>query len=68
MILVLDIQNKLLRVYIIIENLKKYNNKNILWKKPSIITDDLIKDTHDANYIDLVKKSFPTKGFFIIRW
>ena len=51
------------RVSVIIENLKKYNNKNILWKKPSIITDDIIKDTHDANYIDLVKKSFPTKGF-----
>ena len=51
------------RVSVINENFKKLNNKNILWKKPSIITDDIIKDTHDINYIDLVKNSFPTKGF-----
>ena len=51
------------RVSVIIENFKKYNNKNILWKKPSIITDDIIKDTHDPNYVDLVKNSFPNKGF-----
>ena len=51
------------RVLVINENFKKLNNKNILWKKPSIITDDIIKDTHDVSYIDLVKNSFPTKGF-----
>ena len=51
------------RVSVIIDNLKKFNNKNILWKKPSIITDDIIKDVHDAHYLDLVKNSFPTKGF-----
>tara|TARA_Y100000741_G_scaffold357743_1_gene335975 strand:+ start:1239 stop:2168 length:930 start_codon:yes stop_codon:yes gene_type:complete len=51
------------RVSIIIENFKKLNNKNIIWKKPSIISDDIIKDTHDADYIDLIKNSFPTKGF-----
>ena len=52
------------RVSVIIENFKKFNNKNILWKKPSIITDDIIKDTHDINYINFVKNSFPNKGFF----
>ena len=52
------------RVSIINENFKKINNKNLLWKKPSIITDKIIKDTHDSNYINLVKKSFPSKGFF----
>ena len=51
------------RVSVIIENFKKFNNKNILWKKPSIILDDIIKDTHDNNYIDFVKNSFPDKGF-----
>ena len=51
------------RVTVINENFKKLNNKNILWKKPSLITDDIIKDTHDADYVDLVKKSFPSKGF-----
>jgi acetoin utilization deacetylase AcuC-like enzyme len=34
-----------------------------LWKKPSIISDEIIKNTHDAKYVDLVKKSFPAKGF-----
>ena len=42
------------RVSIINENFKKINNKNLLWKKPSIITDEIIKDTHDSNYINLV--------------
>ena len=51
------------RVTVINEYLKKINNKNILWKKPSIITDAILKDTHDSDYVDLVKSSFPTKGF-----
>ena len=51
------------RVSVIIENFKKLNNKNILWKKPSSISDDIIKDTHDIDYINLVKNSFPNKGF-----
>jgi len=51
------------RVSVIIENFKKLNNKNILWKKPATVSEDIIKDTHDINYIDLVKGSFPKKGF-----
>ena len=51
------------RVSVIIENFKKLNNKNILWKKPTIVTDEILKDTHDEDYIELVKNSFPTKGF-----
>ena len=51
------------RVRVINENFKKLNNKNIFWKKPSLITENIIRETHDANYIDLVKKSFPVKGF-----
>ena len=51
------------RVKVINENFKKIGNKNILWKKPSIISDDIIKDTHNKNYLDLIKKSFPAKGF-----
>ena len=42
---------------------KRINNQHIIWKKPSLITDDVIKDTHDADYVNLVKKSFPSKGF-----
>ena len=51
------------RVTVINENFKKLNNPNILWKKPSIISDEVIKNTHDAKYVDLVKSSFPSKGF-----
>jgi acetoin utilization deacetylase AcuC-like enzyme len=51
------------RVSVINENFKKLNNPNILWKKPSIISDEIIKNTHDPKYVDLVKKSFPSKGF-----
>ena len=49
------------KISVIIENLKKYNNKNIL-EKPLIITVEIIKDVHDASYVDLVKNSFPSKG------
>ena len=51
------------RVSVIIENLKKLNNKDILWKTPSTISEDIIKDVHDASYIDIIKNSFPFKGF-----
>ncbi len=51
------------RVSVINENFKKLNNKNILWKKPSFISENIINDTHDAHYLDLVKNSFPSKGF-----
>ena len=51
------------RVSVIIENFKKLNNQDILWKKPSIISDEIIKNTHDSRYVDLVKNSFPNKGF-----
>ena len=51
------------RVSIINENFKKLNNRNIFWKKPVLITEDVIKDAHDTEYINLVKNSFPEKGF-----
>ena len=51
------------RISIINENFKKLNNQNIIWKKPTIITDEIIKDTHDPEYISLVKNSFRVKGF-----
>jgi acetoin utilization deacetylase AcuC-like enzyme len=51
------------RISTINENFKKLNNQNIVWKKPTIITDEIVKDTHDPEYISLVKNSFPIKGF-----
>ena len=51
------------RISTINENFKKLNNQNIIWKKPTVITDEIITDTHDPEYISLVKNSFPVKGF-----
>ena len=51
------------RVSVINENFKKLKNKNILWKKPSLISEDIIQGAHSSIYIELVKNSFPSKGF-----
>ena len=51
------------RVSVIIDNFKKINNKNLIWKKPSIVSDKILLTTHHLDYVNLVKKSFPKKGF-----
>ena len=51
------------RVSVIVDNFKKLNNKNLVWKKPSKVSDDIILTTHETDYLNLVKKSFPKKGF-----
>ena len=51
------------RVSVIVDNFKKFNNKDLLWKKPAKVSDEILLSTHEADYIDLVKKSFPKKGF-----
>ena len=51
------------RVSVIVENFKKLNNKNLIWKKPSKVSDDILLTTHKKDYINLVKNSFPKKGF-----
>ena len=50
------------RVSVIIDNFKKLNNKNLIWKKPSKISDEILLTTHESNYINLVKSSFPKQG------
>ena len=52
------------RVSVIVDNFKKLNNKNLLWKKPSKVLDEILLTTHENDYINLVKNSFPKKGFF----
>ena len=52
------------RISVIIENFKKLNNKNIIWRKPSKVSDDILLTTHEKYYLNLVKNSFPKKGFF----
>ena len=53
---------KIDRVSVIIENFKKINNKNIIWKKPSKVDNKTLKTTHDSAYINFVHNSFPKRG------
>ena len=50
------------RVSVIIDNFKKLNNKNLIWKKPSQVSNEILLTTHESNYINLVKSSFPKQG------
>ena len=45
------------RVSVIVENFKKLNNKNLIWKKPSKVSDDILLTTHKKDYINFVKNS-----------
>ncbi len=47
------------RVTVILENFKKLNNKNLIWKKPSKVNNKILKIAHDSEYIDFVQNSFP---------
>ena len=53
---------KIDRVSAIIENFKKINNKNIVWKKSSKVKKKILEITHTSNYIRFVENSFPEKG------
>jgi len=53
---------KIDRVTAIIDNFKKLNNKNLIWKKPSKYKKKLLENTHNKDYINFVEKSFPEKG------
>ena len=54
------------RVSAVIESLKKFKNKNLIWKKPSTFDQKLLEITHDNNYVNKVKKSFPEKGLIFL--
>ena len=54
------------RVTVINENFKKFNNRNILWKKPYLITEEIIKETHDAKYVDLITLQVSLDGDTIV--
>ena len=53
---------KIDRVTAIINNLKKLNKKNLIWKKPSKYKRELLENTHNKDYVNFVEKSFPQKG------
>ena len=53
---------KIDRVTAIIDNFKRLDNKNLIWKKPSTFDLTLLINTHSSEYIDQVGKSFPQSG------
>ena len=46
---------KIDRVTAIIDNLKKLNKKNLIWKKPSNYKRELLENTHNKDYINFVE-------------
>ncbi len=54
---------KIDRVTAVIDNFKKLDNKNLIWKKPKKFENSFLIKTHTSNYIDQVDKSFPKKGY-----
>ena len=54
---------KIDRVSAVIDNFKKLDNKNLIWKKPNKFENSFLIKTHTSNYIDQVDKSFPKKGY-----
>ena len=54
---------KIDRVTAVIDNFKKLDNKNLIWKKPNKFENSFLIKTHTSNYIDQVNKSFPNKGY-----
>ncbi|MDC1138500.1 histone deacetylase family protein [Candidatus Pelagibacter sp.] len=53
---------KIDRVTVVIDNFKKLDNKDLVWKKPSKFDRSLLEKTHNSDYINFVEKSFPEKG------
>ena len=53
---------KIDRVTAVIDNFKKLDNKNLIWKKPSKFNRSLLEITHSSDYINFVETSFQKKG------
>ena len=53
---------KIDRVTAVIDNFKKIDNKELIWKKPTKFDQSILINTHSSKYIDLVNKSFPENG------
>ena len=53
---------KIDRVTAVINNFKRLDNKNLIWKKPTKFDQSFLINTHSSEYIDLVSKSFPENG------
>ncbi len=53
---------KIDRVTAVIENFKKLDNTNLVWKKPSSFEQSILIKTHTKDYIKQVNLSFPQSG------
>ncbi|MDA9678253.1 histone deacetylase family protein [Candidatus Pelagibacter sp.] len=53
---------KIDRVTAVIDNFKRLDNKNLIWKKPAKFNQSFLINTHSSNYINQVNKSFPENG------
>ncbi len=53
---------KIDRVTAVVDNFKKLNNRNLIWKKPAKFDQNLLFNTHSSQYINLVNQSFPKNG------
>jgi len=53
---------KIDRVTAVIDNFKKLDNKNLIWKKPVKFDQSLLINTHSSEYINQVSRSFPENG------
>ena len=53
---------KIDRVTAVIENFKKLDNKNLVWKKPSSFEQSILIKTHTKDYIKQVNLYFPQSG------
>ena len=53
---------KIDRVTAVIDNFKKIDNKELIWKKPTKFDQSFLINTHSSEYIELVSKSFPKNG------
>ncbi len=57
---------KIDRVTAVIDNFKKIDNKELIWKKPAKFDQSFLINTHSSKYIDLVNKSFPEDGLVFL--
>ena len=57
---------KIDRVTAVIDNFKKVDNKNLIWKKPNKFDEIFLNKTHSIEYINHVKQSFPKKGLVFL--
>jgi len=53
---------KIDRVTAVIDNFKKIDNKELIWKKPTKFDQSFLINTHSSKYIDIVSKSIPENG------